>query len=163
MAQIPEWGPHMWAILHVCAEHTGAYTTEIMMMDQIRAFISLLRHTEDILPCAMCKNHYRAWRLAHPLEKFLQYRGAPLKEAIRGWLWELHDSVNMRRELPEELRPTLEAVPPMYESKTSQDLQEHVTTLSKVLQTAILYRQVDPVSVANWKRSLGVLRRFIGF
>ena len=163
MAQIPEWGPHVWTILHVCAEHTGAYTTEIMMMDQIRAFIKLLRDTEGILPCAMCRGHYRAWRLAHPLEEFLQYRGTPLKEAIRAWLWGLHESVNLRRELPEESRPALEAVPAMYESISTQELQQHITTLSKVLQTAILYRQIDPVNVANWKRTLGVLRRFIGF
>jgi len=95
MAQIAEWGPPMWKLLHSMAEKAG---TSVLQVDEKRAWISFLRLTEGILPCPMCRDHYRQWRRTHPLEDFLANHGDLFRERVREWLWGLHDDVNSRRE-----------------------------------------------------------------
>ena len=153
MAQIPEWGPHIWRILHTCAERAGTSVTQI---DEIRAWIQVLRLTEGALPCAMCRAHYKTWRTTHPLEGLLAYRGEQFKEAVRRWIWELHESVNATRGV--EGIP-IEAVEEMYKG---QDLNQSMSALVKIFEKAVLHRQVNPIYVAEWRRALLLLRKFIG-
>ncbi len=155
MAQIVEWGPHIWKILHSCAEHAG---NSILQIDEIRAWIQVLRLTEGALPCAMCRGHYKSWRTSHPLEDFLAYRGDIFRERLREWIWELHEYVNTSRDVSGFPIEGLTA----YKGVTSQELNQSMTTLVRVFEKAIIHRQVNPTYVTEWRRAVTLMRRLVG-
>jgi len=161
MAQIPEWGPHLWIVLHGYAEHAGS-SIDWIQIDEIRAWIHMLRLTEGVLPCARCRAHYKEWRLQHPLEDLLTRRDEMFKEDLRRWIWGLHESVNTQRDLTADQHLPFEGLV-KYKSMTSKDLQDSIQALTKVFEKAILHRQVNATYVAEWKRSLSLLRKFIEY
>jgi hypothetical protein len=157
MTQIAEWGPHVWKLLHSCAERAGS---SVLPLDEVRAWVTVLKLTEGVLPCATCRAHYREWRTANPLEDFLGMQGERFKGAIRLWLWRLHDAINKRREgVPHYGFEDLEK----YKEVSTTDLNQSYKTLVQILATAVLHRQVNPTVVVDWKRAVGLLRRLIGF
>jgi len=155
MTQVSEWGPHLWKVLHSYAERAGAYKPEAQMVDEIRTWIKVLRVTEGVLPCAMCRNHYRAWRTKHPIDSLLFLRADSFKEELRKWLWGLHNQVNAMREIPEL---PYEELSTMYADVTQQDIQQSLSTLVKLLEKAILHRQVNSNYVGEWRRAVALLR-----
>lgn len=152
MAQIAEWGPHLWTVLHTMAEQAGKY---VLQMDEIRAWIHVLRLTEGILPCAMCRAHYKKWRLSHPLEEFLIYRGEDFREKLREWIWGLHDSVNRDRGVASFPLEDLH----IYRDIEANKLHESLQTLVKLFEKAILHRQVNAIYVSDWRKAIALLRK----
>jgi len=153
MVQNSEWGPHLWTILHGCAERCGRQPTALLHVDEQRAWIQMLELVEAILPCPLCQKHYQTWKKAHPLKGFLQAKtGVEFQEAARHWVWALHDAVNEQRGVA---RPTLEDV------KQPQDLQQALEELLKVLDRAKLQRLIDGVYVREWRQRLSLLRKFL--
>ena len=162
MAQISDWGPPLWKILHASAERAGAYSTEMRMVDEIRAWIRLLKTTEGVLPCPLCRNHYMEWRKAHPPEDLLRYRGSIFKEELRRWLWGLHEHVNTHRGIQPEARLSFEDLSGAYASVTRQEIQQSMGDLVKQFEKAVLYRQVQGTYVIEWKRVFAFLRTVVG-
>jgi hypothetical protein len=157
MAQIQEWGPHIWKILHYHAEYSG---NSMLLADEIRAWISLLKHTEAVLPCAVCREHYRGWRTTHPLEEFIGRDKDTFRDLLRTWLWTLHEGVNDTKAVAVERRVPLEALS-SYKEMSRQEISQCISTLKEVLQKAVLYRQVNPIYVTEWLRALKFLQKLI--
>ena len=141
------------------AERSGTF---VIQVDEIRAWIKMLRLTEGLLPCAMCRAHYREWRTAHPLEDFLGSRGELFRDRLREWLWGLHDAVNTKRSIPESAHLSLEQLH-IYKSVTTRDIQESIHALLEVLNKAILHRQVNANYIGDWRKALTLLRKLINF
>jgi hypothetical protein len=152
MAQIAEWGPPMWKLLHSMAERAGSSALEL---DEKRAWISVLKLTEGVLPCAMCRQHYRDWRRSHPLEDFLGSHGEFFRDRVREWLWGLHNDVNARREVE---RLPLEGLA-KYKDESSKEIQDTLQNIVKILEKAVLHRQINASYVAEWKKAVSLLRR----
>lgn len=157
MSQIQEWGPHVWKILHYHAEYAGS---SMLLTDEIRAWISLLKHTEAVLACAVCREHYKRWRTTHPIEEFLGKDKDTFRDLLRKWLWDLHESVNDQKDVPVEHRLPFEGLS-VYKEMSRQDISQSVSTLKEVLQKAALYRQVNPIYVTEWLRALKFLQKLI--
>jgi len=133
----------------------------MLHMDEIRAWIALLKITEAILPCPLCQNHYRAWLKANPTAAFLTIRSpAAFAEAAQEWLWRLHNSINRDRGLSEM---TAEDAKTLYASKTSADMQQALDRLLNVLAEAKLQRLIDGIYTREWRGKLVNLRRLLGF
>ena len=159
MVQNAEWGPHLWTILHICAEKCGKQPTPLLHLDEIRAWIHLLKLTEAILPCPLCLKHYREWLKANPLPAFLEMRsGTAFQEGAREWVWKLHNRVNEQRGV--EIM-SLEAATELYREKGTRDLHQALEKLMEVLNRAKLQRQIDGAYVRDWSQRLATLRRFI--
>jgi hypothetical protein len=159
MVQNAEWGPHLWLILHICAEKTGKQTTPLLHMDEIRAWIHLLRLTEAILPCPLCQKHYREWLKAYPLPAFLEMKSAAaFHDGTREWVWKLHNRVNEQRGVA---TISLENAIELYREKGTRDLQQSLEKLMEVLDRAKLQRQVDGAFVRDWNQRLATFRRFV--
>ena len=95
-----EWGPHLWRILHWLAEQLGNQKSKLLQGDEINSWKKLLRIVANIVPCAMCKGHYSEYLKTHiDVEKIGKVDDVERRELIRRWLWELHEDVNMRREV----------------------------------------------------------------
>jgi len=138
------------------AERAG---TSVLELDEIRAWISFLRITEGVLPCAMCRAHYKEWRQAHPLEDLLRTRREVFRAAVREWLWGLHNAVNTKREISVEPLEILET----YREVTRKELQDILENIVKYLGQAVIQRQVNADYVANWRRALTLLRKLINY
>jgi len=152
-----EWGPPLWRILHSLAEHLGRQTIPLLEVDERRAWIGLLRSIEGVMPCAKCRSHYRAWRIKMPIEKCMN--SYSFKDDAREWLWSLHTEINTENG---KAGPTLEEVPALYGSRTSQDIQDDINALLKVLQTAVIQRSVLADTVRIFRTALSLLRRLSG-
>ncbi len=164
MVQTSEWGPPLWRVLHTLVEHLGRQPVPLLQIDESRAWASLLRTTEAIMPCAVCRNHYRDWRKQNPVEAFQDARaGDWLRETSRTWLWRLHEAVNRRRGLSEDQCVKAEAVEEMYKSRKSQDLQQDLDILLEVLKRGAMQRLLDGAHLLEWRRKLAFLRKLIGF
>ena len=87
------WGPVLWKLLHTAAECLGNQSIPVLKQDEPRQWINLLVATEHLMPCLMCKKHYREWRIKRSVEVFRYMEGAALREAARRWLWELHRDI----------------------------------------------------------------------
>ena len=157
MAQIQEWGPHIWKILHYHAEYAGS---SLLLKDEIRAWTALLKHTEGVLACALCREHYKKWRLTHSVEDFLRRDKDTFRELLRKWLWDLHEYVNDQRGVPVERRLPFERLG-IYKDMSTQEIAQSVSTLKEVLKKAVLYRQVNPVYVTEWFSALTFLKRLM--
>jgi len=157
MTQVQEWGPHIWKILHYHAEYAG---NSVLLADEIRAWTSLLRNTEGVLACAVCREHYRAWRAAHAVEEFIGAGKYSFQELLRRWLWDLHEYVNDRKDVPAEQRLPFEKLV-TYKDIPRQEIFQSISTLKGILQKAALHRQVNPVYVTEWLRALKFLQKLI--
>jgi hypothetical protein len=102
-----EWGPLLWSIIHGLAERVGSSVTDRYIPDERRTLEKLFKALEKTIPCPSCKEHYEVYLKEHPVEKPIKELpyGAPLKEYVKHWYWELHNWVNVslsRPELPYE-------------------------------------------------------------
>lgn len=93
-----EWGPVLWEMLHGAAEKLGQTSIKQLQDDQRREMILVLRYVETVMPCALCRNHYKEWRSKNPIDTFPTEIQA-FKEAVRNWLFLLHQEINDSHEL----------------------------------------------------------------
>jgi hypothetical protein len=142
----------MWKLLHSMAERAGS---SALQLDEKRAWISFLKFTEGVLPCAMCRQHYRDWRRSHPLEDFLGSHGEFFRDRVREWLWGLHDDVNARREVE---RLPIDGLA-KYRDVSSKEIHDTLQGIVKILEKAVLHRQINVSYVAEWKKAVMLLRR----
>ena len=132
----------------------------MLHIDEVRAWVAVLKITEAILPCPMCQNHYRAWLKANPIAAFLAIRSpSAFAEAAQAWLWRLHNSINRDRNVGEMTEEDAKA---LYASKTTKDIQQALDRLLNVLAEAKLQRLIDGVYTREWRAKLAHLRRLVG-
>ena len=155
MTQVQEWGPHIWKILHYHAEYAGS---SVLLTDEIRTWMTLLRNTEGVLACATCREHYRAWRAAHPVEGFIGQDKDTFHELLRRWIWDLHEYVNDFKEVPAERRLPFDQLV-IYKEIPRQDIFQSISTVKDLLQKAAQYRQLNPIYITEWLRALKFLQK----
>ena len=160
MVQNSQWGPLVWKILHTVAEHLGVSTNPLVAADEARTWVQLLKSVEAMMPCPLCRNQYRTWRLHNPIEKIGFLRGGALRVGARDWMWRLHENVNRDRGVQ---GMTVEEAERVYAARTREELQKDVDTLLKLLTEATQIGQADPNAVRTWKASLSLMRRLVSF
>jgi len=161
MVSIQEWGPDLWKLLHSYSLYAGKNKPEIAALDEIRAWKGFIITTESVLPCRKCRQHMREWRLKHPIENIMGYRGEYFKERLCSWLWELHESVNEEKGVLAEHRLPKESLGEKYQTSSIQSLSQIITNLTEKFEKAVLHRQIEPPYLREWKRGLLYLTRFI--
>lgn len=116
------------------------------------------------MPCALCRKHYKAWKISNPPEGILSYGGRggeQGREEARRRLWALHNKVNVERGQVEHPFEELEALyGPAQRSR--QSFQEDMDSLVKVLGDAALQRLIDGAHLRTWKGKVGMLRALMG-
>jgi len=63
-------------------------------------WIDLLTAMRTALPCDECSAHYNAWIDAHPVAPALPPSGTDLQVGISTWILDLHNDVNVRKNVP---------------------------------------------------------------
>jgi len=64
-----EWGPLVWKVLHGLAEKIG---TSRSVDDELREWKRLLTLTADVIPCIVCKEHYKEVLIQKPIGGILK-------------------------------------------------------------------------------------------
>ena len=151
------WGPALWKMLHGIAETLGNQSVAMLATDEAHEIVFLLRDVEKIMPCQLCRNHYREWRKDHPLEEIDKLRGYMLKTGVRQWLYDLHENVNQNRGI--ESRLTIEQVEEMYKHVDLKEAWAEFFTQVKVTTEVGL---VSQSVLQNFHRRFGMLRKLVG-
>lgn len=158
MADPRDWGPPLWRLLHTCAEKLGVHTNRLLVADEQRAWIQLLRSIEHVLPCVKCQVHFRAWKRVHHLELFAQRQGDDLRRAAREWLWALHEEVNTERGVTGGC--AVSDLPTLYGSRPAAALQADLRDVIRYLSAAVESRHIPAEAFRTFRRAVGLLLRF---
>lgn len=144
-------------MLHGIAETLGTQSVPMLATDEAHEIVFLLRDVEKIMPCQLCRTHYRAWRTDHPLEEIDKLRGYMLKTGVRQWLYDLHEAVNRSRGIESEL--TVEQVEEKYKSIDLKEAwAEFFTKVKLTTEVGLVSQSV----LQTFHRRYGMLRKLVG-
>ena len=92
---VEQWGPTVWKLLHVLASRVGG-SGEAIDADAANGLFFVINQLPDILPCADCARHARAYLYEH---KFAPrgLLGAELQTYVETWLLTFHNAVRTRK------------------------------------------------------------------
>lgn len=152
-----EWGHPLWKLLHGLAESLGRQTNAILAADEAHEIVFLLRDLEKVMPCQMCRQHYNAWRRNHPLEQLASLRGQALREAVRRWLYDLHENVNQDRKIQSGI--AFEDLAGLY---GTIDIKTEWAHFFEMMKKSTEIGMVSQSVLQNFHRHLGVLRKLVG-
>ena len=79
------WGPHLWYILHIISFEYPLNPTEY----DKRIYHDFYTSLKDVIPCEMCRKHYRTHINKYPLTPHLDTRDTLVK-----WVIQVHNFVN---------------------------------------------------------------------
>ena len=79
------WGPPLWYTLHVKTFEYSIYPTEKDKKNAIEYF----KNVDTLLPCAICKQHYKEYLIRRPVEYHVDTRNE-----LVFWLVDLHNEIN---------------------------------------------------------------------
>ena len=114
---IPVWGNAMWRFLHGMCERIGGREikkTKGAVDEEKRVWNMLLQAIGVGLPCPQCRLHYKEYMMTHSYMHCLTLTGESRKEALRKWLWELHENVNLQTNKSPPSTVRLEDIPQLY-------------------------------------------------
>ena len=132
MVSPAEWGPSTWELLHGIAERVGFQTIKILEEDERVSLQYALKHLDELLPCPLCQGHYREWLKKRPVDTWIKKSGGLLQEAMRKWVYDLHENVNGFKSIVSPLM--IEDLPAIYHSV---DLREKATVLKNLFQRGL--------------------------
>jgi hypothetical protein len=92
-------------ILHSSAERIGIPNHRRLPQEENRLWAGLLSSLQYSLPCPLCKKHYSAFIISHPITSVT-------REFIRNWLFTLHSDVNARTGKQSTI--TIDKIPEIY-------------------------------------------------
>ena len=95
-----EWGPILWNLLHGIAEHAGKPVSPSYAQQELLIWSQFFKLTSDIIPCHICKEHFRIYLEQHPVTVIKKMQPHELSPWIRHWFWEVHEWVNMTLKKP---------------------------------------------------------------
>lgn len=149
-----EWGPLLWILLHGGVEKMGSSSIKSILEDQRREFLIVLKTVEGIMPCALCRNHFREYRMRLPIDK-LPADPAVFKSACRKWLFDLHEAVNERNQSPH-----IWTIDMLQEKYSSLDLSGKSQELYLVLEKAVRVRAIDGEYFKKFKTHYALFLRY---
>lgn len=150
-----EWGPILWDMLHGAVEKLANTTIKQIQDDQRREMVMVLRYTETVMPCALCRGHYKEWRGKHPIDRFPEEMSA-FKEAVRNWLFNLHQEINDSHNLARIM-----TVGDLGDRYGSTDLKGRASDFYKLMERALRLRAIDVESLKRFRTHYTYLLRLL--
>jgi len=86
------WGPMFWSTLHIISL---AYPDDPTYSEK-RAAKELFNSLAHLLPCPVCRSHYKEVLQVSPVETWLDNRNSLVE-----WVWATHNQVNIKLGKPE--------------------------------------------------------------
>ena len=133
-----EWGPITWDILHGLAERSGGCTNKLIQEDEKRHWISLFDSIEKMIPCTICREHYKTFLLNRPVNSIIDSPYESLKPFVKKWFWTLHGEIYEGVFAYEDLTARYSSVP----------IKERLNQLTAPIQRAMTH---NGVKLLHWK------------
>lgn len=143
------WGPILWKILHGLAERAER---SFVLADEVREWQRFIKATGDMLPCDICRAHFKEYTNQHPLTQLSLLSKGQVKPWIKNWFWDLHNEINTGTGKPvfpyDDLENTYSTV----------DLTDQMYRLTPVIKKAIDLSGVPLFKWTAWLASFKMLR-----
>jgi len=144
-----DWGPILWSILHGLAEKAGQ---GILKADEIREWQKFIKITGDVLPCDLCRAHFKEFVKKNPSSQITSFTQSQINVWVKSWFWNLHNEVNISRGVPIF---EYDALTPTYSNVSLTDL---LYRLTPVMKKAIQLNGVPFMTWTLWVSSFKMLR-----
>lgn len=131
------WGPALWRFLHAFAAKVGKGPV-FTRIDEQREALWLVEHLDTVIPCAICRKHWRANRASAP--------GPPTAE----WMFTVHNSVNRMLD-----KVILGEIPPV-----SASPRKEWTAYLAVVKESFAQGHLENVRVAEFTHHVGLWSSF---
>ena len=151
-----EWGPLLWTILHSLAERAGRPVSPIYAEDERREWMIFFKMTADIIPCHVCKEHFRIYLQDHPVDVLRDLPFTSINSWITTWFWEVHEWVNMTLNKPSFPREQLSA------TYGNTNIRDYIKRLEAPLKRAIMLSGNQYIKYSEWKRKTLILLSIFG-
>ena len=154
MADPKEWGKVLWNIIHTVCEHLGNNTNIVIQTDEIRYFKAFQNKLFYILPCKVCRKHYKEY-----LKNMRNVQYNEFKNYAREYFFNLHNNIRISK--GEELfkKEDLEIRYNYSKEELNKIIREFNTLYNKY--TNLQYISFDELK--NFNKILTTLRTFINF
>lgn len=143
-----EWGPLLWTILHAAAQRAGKPLTPVFAEDERRAWIVFFKLTGEIIPCHICKEHFRLYLKEYPVDGLKTMPLSQIGPWIQTWFWEVHEWVNMTLEKPSYPKDGLGG------AYGNVDIRTYIKRLEAPLKRAITLSGNQYIKFYEWKSKL---------
>jgi hypothetical protein len=110
---------------------------------------------ENTMPCALCRGHYKEWVAKYPLNELSSLRGLAFREAARKYVWQLHENVNMSRNISSGI--SLDKCAELYSS--CESLQSTIDRFGKYIQEQISAGRFKGEGFTEFRKQLTYLRK----
>ncbi len=151
------WGPLFWKLFHSLAEYSGCFKDVVRNDDEFMAWTQIMKYQTEVMPCALCCNHFKEYIRKQPFVTMKPLRGLDRKSFLRQWVYNIHCEVNNRKKVPNSV--SYEMLEGMYKGQKIGDI---VKQLELVLDYAVEKKQVQFTSVIQWKNNIAKLRGLYG-
>jgi hypothetical protein len=156
LLQRDTWGPALWKILHTLANRSGSITNKILEDDEAHAWMNVFKTLDNIMPCALCVNHYKAAIKRINISELLIIRGLARNTWLTEFWYNLHNNVNSRSNKPAFLKDDLKN----YDDKIGFDLSYEL--IKKVVAKGIEQGILHMLVAKNALSRIEILRRVYG-
>ena len=154
MADPKEWGPVLWKIIHTTCEHLGKSKNILLQNDELRYFKALQKKLYYILPCKVCKLHYKSYMIHI---KDVSYDN--LKEYARNYYFDLHNKVNSSKQHElfnkEDLEKTYDI--------SKDEYNKSIIEFNKLYNKYTNLQYISYEELKDFNKNLTMLRKFTGF
>ena len=156
LLQRDTWGPYLWKILHTLANRSGTITNKILEDDEAHAWINLFKTLDNIMPCALCVQHYKAAVKRTNINELLSIRGLARNRWLTDFWYNLHNDVNSRSNKSAFLKDDLKN----YDDKIGFELAYDM--IKKVVAKGIEQGALHMLVAKNGLSRIETLRRVYG-
>ena len=144
-----EWGPIAWDILHGLAERSGHLSNKLAQEDEKRHWIFLFESIEKMIPCTICREHYRVFLLGRPVKSIADSPYESLNPFVKKWFWTLHGEIYNGTFNYEDLTAKYGSVP----------IKQRLDQLAAPIQRAMTH---NGVKLLHWKAFEREVRTLLG-
>jgi len=151
-----EWGPILWSLLHGIAERAGKPVSPLYAEDERKIWLQFFKLTSNIIPCHVCKEHFRIYLEQHPVDALKRMPTNDFSAWIRHWFWEVHEWVNMTLSKPSFPEDRLG------ETYASMSLRPRLRGFDIPMNKAIRVSGNNLMAYNEWKKKYMMLLSILG-
>ena len=147
-----DWGPILWTILHGFAERAGR---SINRDDEVREWQRFIKCTNEVLPCEICRDHFKRYQQTHPFTQITTGPPSQYKAWVKTWLWNIHNEINAGTNKPIFPYADLET------RYATVDFADQLYRLTPIIKNAITLSGVPYMKWTAWVASFKMMRSII--
>ena len=154
-----EWGPSLWKLLHITAEHIGMSGKPIIDTDAGQHLQYIINNIGDVLPCPDCQKHAREYLFTNKFNAKDKF-GEELQIYVRKYMFDFHNAVRGRTTQPTVV-DTVDHCKTLYGSLVFDG--GDTIKLNNIFKIAVAHRVIKGEKYTAWSVKMHKLRLLLNF